>query len=70
MTIMTSPKRAQDQTTSAPVKDRLNTPPAKPTPAAGAHSASHLTNEDATPGSGALTSHDNASGREVDGGAG
>jgi hypothetical protein len=41
-----------------------------PPPAAGAHAAGHLTNEDATPGSGALTSRSNASGREVDGGAG
>lgn len=39
-------------------------------PAAGAHAALHLTNEDATPGSGALTSRANASGKEVDGGAG
>jgi hypothetical protein len=44
--------------------------PQAPPPAAGAHAASHLTNEDATPGSGALTSRANASGREVDGGAG
>ena len=38
-------------------------------PAAGAHAAPHLTNEDATPGAGALPSyaHD---GKEVDGGAG
>jgi hypothetical protein len=39
-------------------------------PAAGAHAAAHLTNEDATPGSGALTSHAHRSGKEVDGGAG
>ena len=39
-------------------------------PAAGAHAAGHLTNEDATPGSGALTSRAHASGKEVDGGAG
>ena len=38
-------------------------------PAAGAHAAPHLVNEDATPGAGALPNyaHD---GREVDGGAG
>jgi hypothetical protein len=38
-------------------------------PAAGAHAAAHLTNEDATPGAGALPNlaHD---GREVDGAAG
>ena len=39
-------------------------------PAAGAHAADHLTNEEATPGSGALTSRPHLSGREVDGGAG
>lgn len=39
-------------------------------PAAGAHAASHLVNEDATPGAGALTSHAHRSGKEVDGGAG
>ncbi len=39
-------------------------------PAAGAHAAAHLTNHDATPGCGALTSAAHASGREVDGGAG
>ena len=48
---------------------------AKPTqhheaPAAGAHAASHLINEDATPGAGALPSHGHRSGKEVDGGAG
>lgn len=40
------------------------------TPAAGAHAARHLVNEDATPGAGALPSHANRSGKEVDGGAG
>ena len=39
-------------------------------PAAGAHAATHLINEDATPGAGALPSFANASGKEVDGGAG
>ena len=39
-------------------------------PAAGAHAAGHLVNEDATPGAGALPSHAHASGREVDGAAG
>lgn len=39
-----------------------------PIPAAGAHAAGHLVNEDATPGAGALPSH--AHGREVDGAAG
>ncbi len=51
--------------------------PAKPnptqyqqSPAAGAHAASHLINEDATPGAGALPSHAHRAGKEVDGGAG
>ncbi len=39
-------------------------------PAAGAHAASHLINEDATPGAGALPSRAHSSGKEVDGGAG
>lgn len=39
-------------------------------PAAGAHASSHLTNEDATPGAGALPSRSHASGKEVDGAAG
>ena len=38
-------------------------------PAAGAHAAQHLINEDATPGAGALPSHSH-DGTEVDGGAG
>ena len=40
-----------------------------PSPAAGAHAAAHLVNEDATPGAGCLPSH-GYSGREVDGAAG
>ena len=40
------------------------------TPAAGAHAADHLINEDVTPGAGALPSYANRSGKEVDGGAG
>lgn len=39
-------------------------------PAAGAHAAAHLVNEDATPGAGALPNHAHRSGREVDGAAG
>ncbi len=39
-------------------------------PAAGAHAASHLVNEDATPGAGVLPSHAHRSGKEVDSGAG
>lgn len=42
----------------------------EPTPAAGAHAAPHLINEDATPGAGVLPSYAHASGKEVDGGAG
>lgn len=42
----------------------------EPNPAAGAHAASHLVNEDATPGAGVLPSRAHASGKEVDGGAG
>ena len=40
-----------------------------PQPAAGAHAAAHLINEDATPGAGCLPSH-GYSGREVDGAGG
>ena len=43
----------------------LDTPPA-----AGAHAARHLINEDATPGAGVLPSQAQRSGGEVDGGAG
>ena len=39
-------------------------------PAAGAHAAEHLLNDDATPGSGALPSVAHPSGKDVDGGAG
>ena len=39
-------------------------------PAAGAHAADHLVNEDATPGSGALPSGAHSSDKDVDGGAG
>ncbi len=43
---------------------------AAPPPAAGAHAAGHLVNEDLTPGAGALPSHAHKAGKEVDGGAG
>ena len=43
---------------------------AQDTPAAGAHAADHLVNEESTPGAGALPSHSHRSGKEVDGGAG
>lgn len=39
-------------------------------PAAGAHAAEHLTNEDSTPGAGALPSAAHRAGKEVDGAAG
>lgn len=39
-------------------------------PAAGAHAAHHLINEDATPGAGVLPSRAHRSGKEVDGAAG
>ena len=40
-------------------------------PIAGAHAADHLTNNEATPGSGALPSHHaHGAGKDVDGGAG
>ena len=69
-----------DSATRAP-RERSNevraAAPAKPNPkqyqqapAAGAHAASHLVNEEATPGAGALPSHAHRSGKEVDGGAG
>lgn len=50
-------------------------PPSSPraddfVPAAGAHAAAHLVNEDATPGAGALPTHAHQFGREVDGAAG
>ena len=70
---MTSRKPSQDRkpgTATVPRPEGVPASPQPPPPAAGAHAASHLTNEDATPGSGALTSRANASGREVDGGAG
>jgi hypothetical protein len=70
---MTSRNPSQDRkpgTGTVPRPEGVPVRPQAPTPAAGAHAASHLTNDDASPGSGALTSRANASGREVDGGAG
>ncbi|WP_158809269.1 hypothetical protein [Beijerinckia sp. L45] len=70
---MTSLNKSPDRkpvTTAAQKPEGAGSSHQLPPPAAGAHAASHLTNEDATPGSGALTSRANASGREVDGGAG
>ena len=64
-------ERVSEARSHAPVR----TPSPRPhileeSPAAGAHAARHLVNEDATPGAGALPSHAHHSGKEVDGGAG
>ena len=61
-------ERSNDAREAAPVKP--NPKQYQQSPAAGAHAASHLVNEDATPGAGALPSHAHRSGKEVDGGAG
>lgn len=52
----------------APVRAKLDE--GADTPAAGAHAAHHLTNEDATPGAGVLPSSAHRAGNEVDGAAG
>ncbi len=66
-----SDKNAGDKAAKPPVREPVDRqPPAATMPAAGAHAAGHLTNDEATPGSGALTSRSHASGKEVDGGAG
>ncbi len=49
---------------------RPNESEAPAAPAAGAHAAEHLINDEATPGSGALPSVAHRSGKDVDGGAG
>lgn len=51
-------------------RPRNASPAHQPSPAAGAHAADHLVNEDSTPGAGALPSPSHRSGKEVDGGAG
>ena len=61
-------ERSNEARTIAPPKP--NPSQHRDPPAAGAHAASHLINEDATPGAGALPSHAHHSGKEVDGGAG
>ena len=67
----TSNKNAGDGAAQRPTNEQQASGASAATmPAAGAHAAGHLTNEDATPGAGALTSRDHASGKEVDGGAG
>lgn len=67
-------ERADEARSHAPERSQIQQQQKQRThedaPAAGAHSARHLINEDATPGAGALPSHSNRSGREVDGGAG
>ncbi len=55
---------------TAPAPSLAPTVSREASPAAGAHAARHLINEDATPGAGALPSYAHASGKEVDGGAG
>ena len=62
------PTEPRDHT--RPNRTQFQNQPGTPVPAAGAHAASHLVNEDATPGAGALPSHSHKSGKEVDGGAG
>ena len=76
----TDPKAWTAGTRERPTDARDQAPRKQPTqyqqqagvhvPAAGAHAASHLVNEEATPGAGALPSHSHISGKEVDGGAG
>jgi len=61
--------RTNDSRTTVPNR-KAHTAQYQESPAAGAHAAAHLTNEDATPGAGALPSHAHRSGKDVDGGAG
>ena len=68
-------KTAEGRTRSTDTRDaryrhRVDAERLADAPAAGAHAASHLTNEDATPGAGALPSYAHAGGKEVDSGAG
>lgn len=66
------PRKERSSEARAHSPERPKTQPLfqEPTPAAGAHAAKHLINEDATPGAGVLPSHAHSSGKEVDGGAG
>lgn len=66
----TSGQNAAEGAAPQPANPEEERQAAAPTPAAGAHAAGHLTNDEATPGSGALTSRAHVSGKEVDGGAG
>ena len=61
-------ERSSEARETSPAKS--NPTQSHQSPAAGAHAASHLVNEDATPGAGALPSHAHRSGKDVDGGAG
>ena len=67
-------KTAEGRPRSADLRDTRPSRPAgsdlPDAPAAGAHAASHLINEEATPGAGALPSQAHAGGKEVDCGAG
>jgi hypothetical protein len=65
-----SPEGRLDRAGRAGGLDRMPGTPAQHAPAAGAHAADHLINDEATPGAGALPSAAHRSGREVDGGAG
>lgn len=68
-TVARAPRQRSSETRVAG-QTRQNATTHADTPAAGAHAASHLVNEDATPGAGVLPSHLHRSGKEVDGGAG
>jgi hypothetical protein len=63
-------ERPNDTRASAPRPVPVAREPQDVRPAAGAHAARHLVNEEATPGAGALPSYASVSGNEVDGGAG
>ena len=68
-------KTAEGRTRSTDARDagarqRLDSDNLADQPAAGAHAAGHLINEDATPGAGALPRYIHVGGKEVDGGAG
>lgn len=65
-------ERSSEARSRGPTRPQLQRQPdiLEEAPAAGAHAARHLVNEDATPGAGALPSYSQRYGREVDGGAG
>jgi hypothetical protein len=64
-------ERSSEPRSHAPDRSKVSSPSVDvASPAAGAHAAHHLTNEDATPGAGVLPSHTTTFGKEVDGAAG